>query len=88
MASYQPIACIEHERLEFAVLRRIPLHLLLKDGRSLDGHALDVYAQGGAEWLKLRDALGHEHILRLDEIAEVREQAASSPPESDPPESG
>lgn len=83
MSDYQPIACVEHERLEFAVLRRIPLNLLLKDGRSLDGHALDVYTKDGAEWLKLQDALGREHILRLDEIVQVREQAASGQPETD-----
>jgi Rho-binding antiterminator len=83
MNDYQPIACSEHERLEFAVLRRIPLHLLLKDGRGLDGRALDVYAKDGAEWLKLRDALGGEHTLRLDEIAQVREQAASAQPDTD-----
>lgn len=80
MSDYQPIACIEHERLEFAVLRRIPLRLLLRDGRALNGRALDVYTQAGAEWLKLRDPLGTEHVLRLDEIAAVREV---HPPESD-----
>ena len=74
MSDYQPIACIEHERLEFAVLRRFSIHLFLKDGRSLDGQALDVYTKEGAEWLKLRDPLGVEHVLRLDEIAEMRER--------------
>lgn len=83
MSDYEPIACVEHERLEFAVLRRIPLSLLLKDGRSLNGQALDVYTKDGAEWLKLRDVLGTEHTVRLDEIAEVREQAPPIQPESD-----
>lgn len=83
MSDYQPIACIEHERLEFAVLRRIPLSLLLKDGRTLNGQALDVYTRAGAEWLKLRDALGAEHVLRLDEIAQMREAQEPRPPETD-----
>jgi transcriptional antiterminator Rof (Rho-off) len=74
---------MEHERLEFAVLRRIPLSLLLKDGRTLNGQALDVYTKGGGEWLVLREVLGTEHVLRLDEIARVCEQAASAPPDSD-----
>lgn len=75
MRDYQPIACVEHERLEFAVLRRFPITLLLKDGRSLNGQALDVYTKEGAEWLKLREVTGAEHVLRLDEIAEMREPA-------------
>jgi Rho-binding antiterminator len=83
MSDYQPIACVQHERLEFAVLRRIPLSLLLKDGRTLIGQALDVYTKEGAEWLKLREPLGMEHILRLDEIVEMCEQAESARPESD-----
>jgi len=83
MADYEPISCMAHEQLEFAVLRRIPLSLLLKDGRTLNGQALDVYAQAGAEWLKLREPQGTEHVLRLDEIAEIREPAGASPPESD-----
>jgi Rho-binding antiterminator len=73
MPDYQPIACVEHERLEFAVLRRIPLSVLLKDGRTLQGQALDVYTKEGAEWLDLCDALGKHHTLRLDELAQVRE---------------
>lgn len=69
MADYQPIPCAQHERLEFAVLRRIPLTLQLQDGRTLRGHALDVYTQAGAEWLNFRTAPGVEEILRLDQIA-------------------
>jgi len=75
MSDYQPIACVEHERLEFAVLRRFPITLLLKDGRTLNGHALDVYTKEGAEWLRLREVTGAEHVLRLDEISEMRETA-------------
>lgn len=83
MSDYQPISCVEHERLEFAVLRRLPLSLLLKDGRTLNGLALDVYTSDGGEWLKLREVLGTEHVLRLDEIARIQEQAGSLQPESD-----
>ncbi len=70
---YQPIACMQHERLEFAVLRRIPLHLKLKDGRELIGLVLDVYTKGGAEWLKIRDGGEAEETLRLDQIAAFKE---------------
>jgi len=31
MADYQPIPCIQHERLEFAALRRIPLQMTYFD---------------------------------------------------------
>lgn len=69
---YVPISCADHERLEFAVLRRLPITLLLKDGTTLTGQALDVFTREGAEWLRLREAGGREHVLRLDGIAELR----------------
>lgn len=70
---YQPIACMQHERLEFAVLRRIPLRLNLQDGRELTGLALDVFTRDGAEWLKFRDGSDVEETLRLDWIAAFSE---------------
>lgn len=70
---YTPISCIDHERLEFAVLRRFPITVSLKDGRNLTGQALDVYARDGAEWLRLREATGAEHVIRLDQIVLLRE---------------
>jgi len=69
---YQPISCMQHERLELAVLRRSPLKLQLKDGRALSGRALDVYTEAGAEWLKFRTP-GGEEIVRLDHIETVSE---------------
>lgn len=73
---YRPIACVDHERLEFAVLRRLPLTLMLADGRSLSGLPLDVFSRDGAEWLRLAEANGKAHILRLDEIVKIREQVS------------
>lgn len=73
MSDYQPIACIQHERLEFAVLRRLPLQLKLRDARTLNGLALDVYTRGGAEWLKFRSASGLEELIRLDQIESISE---------------
>ncbi|MDD5366185.1 MAG: transcriptional antiterminator, Rof [Gallionellaceae bacterium] len=69
MADYQPIACVVHERLEFAVLKRRQLKLACRDGvGDLAGLPLDVYTRDGAEWLRLRAEDGHEHVLRLDRI--------------------
>lgn len=70
---YQPIPCMQHERIEFAVLRRIPLQLKLQDGRELTGRALDVFTRDGAEWLKFRDDSDVEEMLRLDMIAAFSE---------------
>jgi len=64
---------MQHERLEFAVLRRIPLHLKLQDGRELTGLVLDVFTQDGAEWLKFLDGADAEETLRLDQIAAFKE---------------
>lgn len=55
------------------MLRRIPLHLKLKDGRELLGLVLNVYTQDGAEWLKFRDASEVEETLRLDQITAFKE---------------
>jgi transcriptional antiterminator Rof (Rho-off) len=70
---YHPISCMQHERLEFAVLRRIPLKLRLASGVALEGLALDVYTQAGAEWLKFRDTAGVERVIRLDQITAFSE---------------
>jgi transcriptional antiterminator Rof (Rho-off) len=73
LMDYQPISCMQHERLEFAVLRRIPLKLRLANGTALEGQALDVYTQAGAEWLKFRDTAGVEQVMRLDQIQSFSE---------------
>ncbi|MCA1979488.1 MAG: transcriptional antiterminator, Rof [Thiobacillus sp.] len=67
-SGYRPIACADHERLEFAVLTKQWLEL------RVNGHArrllpLDVYTRDGAEWLKARDEAGEIVVFRLDEIA-------------------
>jgi Rho-binding antiterminator len=72
MSDYVPIACIAHERLEFAVLKRQRLHLRYKDKAgtvlTADVLPLDVYTRDGAEWLKARDQTGVESVIRLDRI--------------------
>ena len=68
---YQPISCMQHERLELAVLRRSPLMLQLKDGRALSGRALDVYTREGAEWLRFLDRETGEITIRLDALERV-----------------
>ena len=73
MSDYQPIACVEHERLEFAVLRRMPLRLGLHNGVVLQGLPEDVYTQAGAEWLKLREISGTQQVIRLDLIKHFSE---------------
>jgi Rho-binding antiterminator len=72
MSDYQPIACVAHERLEFAVLKRQRLHLRYLDEslavRQADILPLDVYTRDGAEWLTWRDGTGVEGVVRLDRI--------------------
>ncbi len=75
MSDYVPIACMDHERLEFAVLRRQKLRL---DYREEGGQIVvrmvlptDVATREGAEWLSYREIgslEGTESILRLDRI--------------------
>lgn len=74
--TYQPIACMQHERLEFSVLRRIPLRLKYQlEGRDRVEKImpLDVATRDGAEWLKFRREDSSEEEIRLDWIVSVEE---------------
>jgi len=72
MPDYVPIPCIEHERLEFAVLRRQKLSLKWLDEAGEARHATvlptDVATRDQAEWLTYLDANGMIGVLRLDRI--------------------
>jgi len=76
MSDYVPIACIEHERLEFAVLRRQKLVLRMQDesgnDRTLTVLPTDVATREQAEWLTYRDDSGAEGVVRLDRIQSAR----------------
>ncbi|MGQ9861170.1 MAG: Rho-binding antiterminator [Thiobacillaceae bacterium] len=70
------MACVLHERLEFAVLRRLPLQLRWRD--ETGSHAarvqpLDVTTRDGAEWLTLRQPDGSVLQVRLDRIEAITE---------------
>jgi len=72
MNDYISIACIEHERLEFAVLRRQKLLLQFYDEtgnfQSLTVLPTDVATREQAEWLTYREDSGAVGIVRLDRI--------------------
>lgn len=75
-AVYQPIPCIRHDRLEFSVLRRIPLRLEYKlaDCDRLEiVLPLDVATRNGAEWLEFRREDGSHEVIRLDWIVSFEE---------------
>jgi Rho-binding antiterminator len=76
-APYRPIPCVQHERLEFAVLRRTPLLLTYEAGSeriTTSVQVLDVYTRDGAEWLSFSDETGQEAVIRLDQIVEFQER--------------
>ncbi|MBI5329367.1 MAG: transcriptional antiterminator, Rof [Betaproteobacteria bacterium] len=72
MSEYRSIACIDHERLEFAVLRRQRLRLRFVDESGIEQDLTvlptDVATRNGAEWLNYRVESGPEQVLRLDRI--------------------
>lgn len=73
---YQPIACMLHERLEFSVLRKIPLRLsyrVAEQDRDEQVMPLDVCTRDGAEWLKFRRSDGSQDEIRLDRILSFKE---------------
>lgn len=69
--AYSPISCINHERLEFAVLRQQWLDVEVLQGEYAGRQRLlplDVYARSGEEWLEAQTESGQKLTLRLDEI--------------------
>lgn len=67
--SYQPISCVNHERLEFAVLKRQWLEIEVMQGEHAGRRRLlplDVYAREGVEWLQAQTESGEKFALRLD----------------------
>jgi Rho-binding antiterminator len=75
-SGYVPIACVEHERLEFAVLRRQKLLLHMQDESGVDQTLIvlptDVATRDRAEWLTYRDDSGAVGIVRLDRIQSAK----------------
>ncbi len=67
MSDYLPIPCIQHERLEFAVLTKQWLALEV-DGVAQRLLPLDVYTRNGAEWLQAQTDTGETVTLRLDRL--------------------
>lgn len=69
MSDYQPIACADHERLEFAAIKRQWLDVNVKAGDYI-GHQrlmpVDVYTRDGAEWLVAETESGATLTVRLD----------------------
>ena len=65
---YQPVPCVQHERLEFAVLKRQWLEVALDGGTAQRLLPLDVTTRDGAEWLKAQTGSGDVLTLRLDRL--------------------
>ncbi len=68
MSDYRPIACVQHERLEFAALTRQWLDVGVNGGMAQRLLPLDVYTRDGAEWLQAETAAGDVVTLRLDTL--------------------
>jgi len=69
MSDYQPIPCDQHERLEYAVLKRQWLDVTVNAGDPQGRTRLfphDVYTRDGAEWLRAETDTGEQRVLRLD----------------------
>ena len=68
MSDYRPIACADHERLEFAALTRQWLQVKVGGGMAQRLLPLDVYTRDGAEWLQTQTEAGDVVTLRLDTL--------------------
>jgi len=67
LSDYRPIPCVQHERLEFAALKKQRLELTV-DGAPQRLLPLDVYTRDGAEWLDAQTESGEMLTLRLDAL--------------------
>jgi Rho-binding antiterminator len=71
VSDYRPIACADHERLEFAALTRQWLDLNVTAGDHVGRQRLlpqDVYTRDGAEWLLAETGSGEKLTVRLDSL--------------------
>ena len=68
MSDYRPIACAQHERLEFAALTKQWLEVTIGSGMAQRLLPLDVYTRDGAEWLQAQTGAGDVVTLRLDTL--------------------
>lgn len=67
--NYTPISCVNHERLEFAVLKKQWLEIEVRQGEHAGRQRLlprDVYARDGVEWLEAQTESGEKLKIRLD----------------------
>jgi len=67
VSDYRPIACSDHERLEFAALTKQWLDVRV-GGAARRLLPLDVYTRDGAEWLLAETESGEQLTLRLDSL--------------------
>ena len=68
MSDYRPIACADHERLEFAALTRQWLQVTVGGGMAQRLLPLDVYTRDGAEWQQAQTEAGAIVTFRLDTL--------------------
>jgi Rho-binding antiterminator len=71
VSDYRPIACADHERLEFAALTRQWLEVNVTAGDHAGRQRVlprDVYTRDGAEWLLAETGSGEKLTVRLDSL--------------------
>jgi Rho-binding antiterminator len=69
MEEYQNISCSYYDQLEAYATQRTHCAVIYNDGeeRSASGIIIDVYAQNGAEYLKLNNGT----VIRLDHLISI-----------------
>jgi Rho-binding antiterminator len=67
VSDYRLIACSDHERLEFAAIKKQWLDVRV-GGEAQRLLPLDVYTRDGAEWLLAQTESGEQLTLRLDSL--------------------
>ncbi len=75
MSDYKPIPCSLHDILEDRIVRRVDCAVVFQkeneaEAQSYNGRLMNVFSQGGAEFLMLAQGklIRLDYILKLDDI--------------------
>lgn len=79
METYRPIDCSIHDRLEDLAVRRVRERFVIREAngavREVSSTVLDLFAEGGAEYVELSDG----GVVRLDRLVAVGSEPVRPP---------
>jgi Rho-binding antiterminator len=75
---YEPVDCNVFDYVEIACMYRYPVRIFFRDGRQLDGTAVDTAVEAGRGEFLVLDIDGKSERVRLDTIATLETRVAGA----------